>query len=313
MGATQLGGEQILQEAVDPGPYGPEGRSPWLDVDWREHQRWMMVDGRPLNTIELGREGTQPIVFVHGLSGCWQNWLEQLPVFAPEHRVVALDLPGFGHSPMPREEISINAYARILDALLGELGIDAATVVGNSMGGFIGAELAISFAQRVERLVLVSAAGLSTHNDPRTTRAMPALRRVERVVAASAAWLATRSDAVTQRPRLREMVMKVAAHHPGRLPGPLVAEQVRGAGKPGFIPALQAILDYDVRERLPEIACPTLIVWGEKDLLISVRDAEEFERLIPSSRRVVYPDTGHVAMLERPAAFNALLAQFLAE
>ena len=107
--------------------------------------------------------------------------------------------------------------------------------------------------------------------------------------------------------------MKVAAHHPGRLPGPLVAEQVRGAGKPGFIPALQAIVDYDVRERLPEIACPTLIVWGEKDLLISVRDAEEFERLIPNSRRVLYPDTGHVAMLERPAAFNALLAQFLAE
>ena len=312
MGVTQLGGKQLLPEPGDSGPYGPAGRSPWLDVDWHEHQRWMVVEGEPVNTIQLGREGTQPIVFVHGLSGCWQNWLEQLPVLAAEHRVVALDLPGFGHSPMPRAEISINGYARILDALLGELGIDAATVVGNSMGGFIGAELAISFPQRAERLVLVSAAGLSTYNDPRTTRTMPALRRAERLAAASAAWLATRSDAVTRRPRLREAVMKLAAHHPGRLPGPLVAEQVRGAGKPGFIPALQAIVDYDVRERLPEIACPTLIVWGAKDLLISVRDSEEFERLIPNSRRVVYPDTGHVAMLERPAAFNALLAQFLA-
>jgi pimeloyl-ACP methyl ester carboxylesterase len=313
MSTTRPRREQILREPPDPGPYGPVGRSPWLDVDWREHQRWVVVEGRALNTIQLGREGSRPIVFVHGLSGCWQNWLEQLPVFAAEHHVVALDLPGFGHSPMPRQEISINGYARIIDALLGDLGVDAATVVGNSMGGFIGAELAISFPQRVERLVLVSAAGLSTYNEPRTARAMPALRRVERVVAASAASVATRSDAVTRRPRLREMVMKVAAHHPGRLPGPLVAEQVRGAGKPGFIDALQAILDYDVRERLPEIACPTLIVWGEKDLLISVRDSEEFERLIPDSRRVVYPDTGHVAMLERPAAFNALLAQFLAE
>src|SRR5437763_16796768 len=142
---------------------------------------------------------------------------------------------------------------------------------------------------------------------------MPALRRAERLAAASAAWLATRSDAVTRRPRLREMVMKVAAHHPGRLPGPLVAEQVRGAGKPGFIDALQAILDYDVRERLPELACPTLIVWREQDLLISVRDAAEFERLLPSSRRGVYPDTWHVAMLDRPAAFTALPAPFLAE
>jgi pimeloyl-ACP methyl ester carboxylesterase len=313
MSTTPLGAAPILSEPVDPGPYGPLGRSPWLDVDWREHQRWVWVEERPINTIEMGPEGAQPLVFVHGLSGSWVNWLEQLPVLAAEHRVLTLDLPGFGHSPMPRERISIQGYARILDALLQQLGIEAATVVGNSMGGFIGAELAISFPQRVERLVLVSAAGLSTYNEPRTTRAMPALQRADRVLAASAAWFASRSDAVTRRPRLREAVMKIAAHHPGRLPGPLVAEQVRGAGKPGFIQALQSILEYDVRERLPEIACPTLIVWGEKDLLIGVRDSEEFERLIPNARRVVYPDTGHTAMLERPAAFNALLAEFLAE
>src|SRR5207245_2489790 len=158
----------------DAGPYGGGADAPWRHVDWREHQRWVLVDGRPVNTIELG-EGP-PVVFVHGLSGSWPNWLEQLPAFAHTHRVVAVDLPGFGHSPMPAGEISIAGYARVLDGLLGELGIDAAAVVGNSMGGFIAAELAISAPQRVERLVLVSAAGLSTHNDPRTTRAMPALR-----------------------------------------------------------------------------------------------------------------------------------------
>src|SRR3989440_10197230 len=277
MGVTQLGGKQLLPEPGDSGPYGPAGRSPWLDVDWHEHQRWMVVEGEPVNTIQLGREGAQPIVFVHGLSGCWQNWLEQLPVLAAEHRVVALDLPGFGHSPMPRAEISINGYARILDALLGERGIDAAAVVGNSMGGFIGAELAISFPQRVERLVLVSAAGLSTYNEPRVTRAVPALRRLNRILAGTAAWVASRSDAVTRRPRLRDATFKIAAHHPGRLPAALVAQQLRGAGKPGVFDALQAVLTYDVRERLPEIACPTLIVWGKQDLLISVRDADVFE------------------------------------
>ncbi len=62
--------------------YGPEGRSEWLDVDWREHQRWVTVGGNPINTIDMG-EG-QAIVFVHGLSGSWPNWLEQLPVFAAE-------------------------------------------------------------------------------------------------------------------------------------------------------------------------------------------------------------------------------------
>ena len=63
---------------------------------------------------------------------------------------------------------------------------------------------------------------------------------------------------------------------------------------------------------VPQIACPTLIVWGQNDLLISARDASVYEELIPDSELVVFADTGHVAMLERPDAFNALLRDFLA-
>jgi pimeloyl-ACP methyl ester carboxylesterase len=319
-------------------PYGPVGRSPWLDVDWRAHQRWVVLDGQPVNTIELGKQAptgalgsSQPLVFVHGLSGSWANWLEQLPVFASEHRVLALDLPGFGHSPMPArrprqrpgrrgpgcadrvEPISISGYARLLDCLLRELQIDAATVVGNSMGGFVAAELAIAFPQRVERLVLVSAAGISTTAHPGTLHALPALRRLERTLAASSAWVASRSDAVARRARLREATLNVVVRHPSRLPGALAAEQLRGAGKPGFMQALRAVLDYDVRERLPEIACPTLVVWGERDRVITVRDADAFAELIPNARKVIFEDTGHLAMLERPHAFNALLSDFIAE
>jgi pimeloyl-ACP methyl ester carboxylesterase len=291
--------------------YGPVGRAPWLDVDWREHQRWVEVDGTAVNTIELG--SGPPLVFVHGLSGSWPNWLEQLPVFASERRVIALDLPGFGHSPMPSREISIAGYARILDELMGKLGVDAAAFVGNSMGGFISAELAISFPQRVERLVLVSAAGLSTYQERRAELALPGLRRAERVVAASAAWFATRSDTLMRRPRLREAALNLVVRHPTQLPAPVTAEQVRGAGKPGFIQALAATIQYDLHDRLPEIACPTLIVWGENDWLISAGDADVFAELIADSRRVIFEDTGHMAMLERPAAFNALLRDFLSE
>jgi pimeloyl-ACP methyl ester carboxylesterase len=301
---------------------GPVGRSPWLDIDWRRHQRWLIVDGQPVNTIELGPESaragdleTQPLVFVHGLSGCWANWLEQLPVLAAERRVVTLDLPGFGYSPMPADThpLTISGYARLLDRLLGELGIDAAAVVGNSMGGFISAELAIAFPQRVERLVLISAAGISTTGHRGSTRAVPVIRRLETVLAATGAWVASKSDTVARRARLREALLNVVTRHPSRLPAALAAEQLRGAGKPGFLQGLQAVLDYDIRERLPEIACPTLIVWGERDRLIPVRDADVFEELIPDSRKVLFEDTGHMAMLERPAAFNALLEDFLAE
>jgi 4,5:9,10-diseco-3-hydroxy-5,9,17-trioxoandrosta-1(10),2-diene-4-oate hydrolase len=291
--------------------YGPVGRSAWMDVDWRKHQRWVEVSGQPLNVIELG-EGP-PLVFVHGLSGSWPNWLEQLPVLAERHRVIALDLPGFGHSPMPRQTITISSYARILDGLLEALAVDAAALVGNSMGGFVAAELAIACPQRVERLVLVSAAGISTYQHRDAMRAVPWITRAERIVAGYTAWMASRSDTVVRRRGLRNATLGLVVRHPGWLPGPLAAEQLRGAGKPGFIQALRANLEYPIRERLPEIVCPTLIVWGDEDRVISVRDADVFEQLIPNSRKVVFSATGHMAMLERPAAFNELLERFLEE
>jgi pimeloyl-ACP methyl ester carboxylesterase len=293
-----------------PGDYGPTGRSPWLDVNWREHQRWVTLDGRRVNVIELG--SGPPVVFIHGLSGSWQNWLEQLPVFAREHRVIAFDLPGFGASQMPREKITISGYGRFVDALLDELGVSSAAVVGNSMGGFIGIELAIRFPERVERLVLVSAAGLSIEY-LRNERALAVLGAIENRLAAYSGWLASRSDALARRPGARRMIFGIVAHRPDRLPGPLIAEQVRGSGKPGFLPALDALTDYPIRDRLGEIACPTLIVWGAEDRLVPARDADEFARLIPNSRKVVWSQTGHVAMLERPGAFNALVQAFLAE
>lgn len=308
-------GASTLSQPDDPTVYGPQGRSLWLDVDWRKHQRWVIVDGQPVNVIELG-EGP-PLVFVHGLSGSWPNWLEQLPVFADrssgigQHRVIAMDLPGFGHSPMPSEPISISGYARLLDGLLDALAIDAAAVVGNSMGGFISAELAIAFPERVERLVLVSAAGISTFDNRGAMRALPVLRRIERILAAYTGWMASKSDTVARHPRLRDATLNVVTRHPSRLPAALAAEQLRGSGKPGFMQAFEANLTYDFRERLPEIACPTLIVWGEEDRLISPRDASVFAELIPDSRVVMYKDTGHLSMLERPGAFNALLEDFL--
>ena len=104
------------------------------------------------------------------------------------------------------------------------------------------------------------------------------------------------------------------ARHPSRLKPDLAYEGFfKGTGKPGFTDALRACLDYDFRDRLPEIGCPTLIVWGEKDSIIPVKDAQEFERLIPDSRKVVMQDTGHVPMAERPETFNDLMMEFLAE
>ena len=290
--------------------YGAVGRSEWMDVKWQEHLRWVRVQDRWMNIIDMG--SGEPVIFIHGLSGCWQNWLEQLPLFARDHRVIAVDLPGFGQSEMPVKEISISCYAEAIDELMEELDIETARIVGNSMGGFIGAELAIQHPERVERLVLVAAAGLSIESI-RTDRKKGLRHRAENVVFFSLGHIASRSHQVALRPRLRHALLMLVAAHPQKLPGPLAAQQVLGSGTPGFSDALEAMCRYPLRDRLEKISCPTLILWGDKDRLVPVKDAAVFEELIPNSRKIVYDDTGHVSMMERPARFNADVQAFLEE
>src|SRR3954453_23639133 len=295
---------------TDPGPYGPTGRSAWMDVDWRAHRRFVEVAGRRVNVVEMG-EGDPPVVFVHGLAGSWQNWLENIPHSAAAgHRVVAFDLPGFGASELPAGKVSIAGYGRLVDTLLDGLGVGPAVRVGHSMAGFIAAESAIQFPQRVEQLVLVSAAGLTIEYQ-RDERILGLLRFSRRMLLAWGGFIGARSDAVARRPRTRELLLRLVVAHPDRLPAPLVAEQGRGGGHPGFVGRLDALTGYPIRSRLGEIHCPVLIVWGAEDLLVPVRAAGEFEQLIPDARKVVWPDTGHTAMLERPQAFNRLVEAFV--
>ena len=106
------------------------------------------------------------------------------------------------------------------------------------------------------------------------------------------------------------MLLWKVARHPDRLEPEHCYEVASGAGKPGFLDALNAILEYDFSDRLPDISCPTLIVWGENDEIVPVADAHEYEQLIPGARKVIFEDTGHVPMLERPARFNRIVEAF---
>jgi pimeloyl-ACP methyl ester carboxylesterase len=291
------------------GDYGREGRAPWLDVDWQAAQHRLEIDGREVNYCELG-EGPA-ILFVHGLGASWQSWLEQLPEFAASHRVVAMDLPGFGYSESPSEDISIEYYARWTAQFMDVLGIESAAVVGNSMGGFVSAELAIKFPERVQRLVFVSAAIFWQNR----RRAQPLVQLAKLSDAVVARALVRATDDIATRRRLRYAALATAGFRfPQYVSDELAHEMVRSARRTdGFLPALQALAGYDLEAELPKISCPTLIVWGANDQLVSVKDAERLEDLIPDSRREVFERTGHVAMLERPERFNRLLEGFLAE
>jgi pimeloyl-ACP methyl ester carboxylesterase len=289
--------------------YGAAAEPGWRDLDWAALLRRVDVDGTPVNYVDLGSGDEEPVVFVHGLGGQWQNWLENLPRVAQERRVLALDLPGFGLSPEPAERITIPGYGRSVERFCDRLDLGPVALVGNSMGGFVAAETVIQFPERVSRLVLVSAAGISSASTVRTP-----ILSAGRVATALAANTAARHRELAARSLSRHLALAFVARHPRLVRADLAYEGFfKGAGKAGFDDALRGCLEYDFRERLPEVGCPTLIVWGENDAIIPVRDAADFERLIRDSRKVVMRDTGHVPMAERPKAFNDLLLGFLAE
>jgi pimeloyl-ACP methyl ester carboxylesterase len=296
----------VLRPGADP-TYADGDDAAWMSVDWPSLQRTLELGGRRVNVLDTGGS-TPALLFLHGWSSNWQIFLLNIAAFMDTHRVLALDLPGFGASELPREPLSIRDYARLVDAMCAELGVERVSVVGNSMGGFVGAELALSFATRVDRLVLVSAAGLSTSELPR----LPLLGAA-RVVAAGMPLASRIEPQVVRRPRLRRAAMQWVIRYPEKLSVPLAQELVLSFGKPGFVDGLRAIFDYAYRERLPEIEIPVLIVWGQNDLLVPVGDAFRYGRLIGANARVeVFEDTGHAPMLERPSRFNALLRGFLA-
>ena len=291
--------------------YGASASPNWRQTNWVDELKKVEIDGIPINYVDVGSPGLhEPVVLVHGLGGQWQNWLENIPRLAQERRVLALDLPGHGLTPNPADgEISIPGYGRCVDAFCEQLGLGQVALVGNSMGGFVSAEVAIQFPQRVSRLVLVSAAGISSADSLKAP-----ILTIGRLASAIATNTAAQDRKLAARPISRHAALLLVARHPRLLKADLAYEGFfKGAGKSGFGAALRACLDYDFRDRLPDVKVPTLIVWGEKDAIIPVRDANEFERLIPDSRKVVMKDTGHIPMAERPQAFNDVLVDFLAE
>src|SRR4051812_50200038 len=99
--------------SLGPGPYGPTGRSAWMDVDWRAHRRFVEIDGRRVNVVEIG-SGEPEVVFVHGLAGAWQNWLEKMPHFAAAGDPgFAVGLPGVCGPQGPAGKDFIPRYRRV--------------------------------------------------------------------------------------------------------------------------------------------------------------------------------------------------------
>ncbi|MGZ5341682.1 MAG: alpha/beta fold hydrolase [Solirubrobacterales bacterium] len=293
--------------ADGPDPYGnPEPE--WLVIDWSEQLHSADVVGAKVNYAELG-EGP-PVMLLHGLSGSWQNWLENIPRLAKRHRVIALDLPGFGASPMPPWELSIPAYGRFLHDFCERVAVPSCAMVGSSMGGFIATELAIHEPQRVEHLALVSSAGVTWSRARREPAAV-----IGRLARAAAPLVFRYQMEGLRRSRLRHLAYRGVVHDPRALHPELLWEiTVPAMRAPGLQQAITTLVGYDIRDRLEEIEVPTLIVWGRNDRVVPSPAAPFYQRLIgDNAELVVFDECGHLPMVERPVRFNRLIEEFLAD
>ena len=127
----------------------------------------------------------------------------------------------------------------------------------------------------MRKLVLVSAAGLSIEY-----RRQEPLVTLARLWGASATWVGARGRSVVTRPRMRRLGMQLLMRYPERCSPELTYELARGTGKPGFIPALKALLNHSYRDQLSGIEVPVLVVWGRHDMLVPRGDAREYVELI---------------------------------
>jgi pimeloyl-ACP methyl ester carboxylesterase len=264
------------------------------------------VDGRRVHAVDVGAGERTPVLFVHGLGGRWQNWLENIPRIARRRRVVAIDLPGFGRSQMPREAISIAAYADVVDRVCDLFELESVALVASSMGGLIAAELALRFPQRLERLALVSpvAARMGDFDPAPATALLAALARTRLGTPAGI-------RAIIARPRSRHVAFATVVRHPTRIAPDMLWELAGGQGADGFAGAFAAMLSHDLREELARVAVPALIVHGREDMIVPLADSLWLAQSLPSGQLEIFEDTGHLAMVERPRRFNDALERFL--
>lgn len=235
--------------------------------------RTTVVDGLRIAWGEAG--AGPPIVLVHGLaaSGWW--WQRNLPALSASHRVLVVDMAGFGASR--RQPFRLATAATWLGRWLETVGTGPAAVMGHSLGGYVAADLAATRPGLVDRLVLVDAAAL-----PLEGRVRGHLRNL------------LRGGGRSEPALVRIAIVDIARA------GPIV-----------IVRAARQLLASDLSARLAAIQAPTLVVWGEEDALIAPIQGRRIADAIPGARFVTIPGAGHAPMWERPDLFDPLVLDFL--
>lgn len=271
--------------------------------------QFLAVQGLSVHVRDVGpREDTTPIVLVHGTSASLHTWEAWVAELSQTRRVISFDLPGFGLTgPNPQQDYSIEAYSGFLLALLERLNVKGAVVLGgNSLGGEVAWGFAARHPQRVERLILVDAAGykLVSKRLPIgfVLAAIPGVRWTLQFFLPRAAV---------------EQSVRAVYGDPSKITPELVDRYfdttLREGNRAALVQRIAQREDGREADRIRSLKMPTLIVWGGQDQLIPLVHAQWFARDIAGSQLVVFDALGHVPHEEDPVATLKAVQAFLAQ
>jgi pimeloyl-ACP methyl ester carboxylesterase len=262
-----------------------------------------IFDGLSVHYRDEGA-GEPAVVFVHGFPFQASMWDPQIPVaVGAGRRVVVPDLPGFGRSDVPAERsaYSIDRYADLVAALIGELDLGPVVLVGLSMGGYIALAVARRHADVLAGLVLAD------------TRADPDTAEGRQNRSDQQASVEEKGDVTPLVDGLLNRILSDSSPQHAEVRSGL-GDMMRSTAPAGWIGALEAMKTRrDQTDLLPTIPVPALVVVGESDALVPLEVAEAMAKAIPNARFEVVPDAGHVANLENPGVFNRVFAEFLSD
>lgn len=242
----------------------------------------------------------EAVVLLHAFPLNSRMWEPQIEAFRNRWRLIAPDFPGFGLSGPPTETPSLEQYAREVAALLKQLHVENAVVVGLSMGGYVAFRLVNELGPRLRGLLLANTRPTADTEEAVVARhELAAEVEAEGVEAAASEFLPKLlgGSALRMQPSLMDRVRAIALEN----------------SVPGVAGALRAMAARsDVTALLPRIRCPTICVGGEEDTITPPEVTRAMAEKIPGGRAEIVPQAGHLTNLEAPEAFNDLLAELLA-
>jgi 2-hydroxymuconate-semialdehyde hydrolase len=274
---------------------------------------YLDVRGTRIRFHETGDPAAPPVVLLHGIGRSLEDWWPQHELLGAEYRVISLDMPGFGLSQRMPSPTTLPVLAEGVWAILDTLGeTRPAHLMGNSLGGAVSMEMLSGTPERVSTLTLVNSAGFGKEVTialrmlavPGLGRQM--LRRIDRRTAPRVERNLFADRAMVTRERI-EMAVKIA-----RQPdfAPVYLEIARALG--GFR-GVAAAWRTDLLERVSPHVKPTMIIWGERDMILPCTHMAAARAAFPHARSHMFPRTGHMPQIERPEEFAKLVKPILAE